>query len=519
MIGKNVGIFLAAASIAMTFFFFILVSRFLVKRFLSFCLYHQTPSSAVQEKPQDRKPCIKKPSYLTSPINVKSSGSATIPIYLSKLRGPGGFTLNFRVFSPPSFEREIPKVDMYGAINFVRTGNVRTFVPTGSRRLLVINYREMSLAMYAPKRVKETTKPNRKLLNGNSLLFSKQSPDHNGGINISTRKKMDRGVGFDVQEHGEDDPWDTRQFNPEPTFCHTLREVVSVVAAPPRHGGIIKITSCSGARPTALRSSGRGLLKKKYANEELDQQGQSGRTSTEFAKKYCQGVDDCLVFSTPEDRQEEFIFQTPCEAAEFQYIIMLLRAAGKEIFYLYETLEVIGKLFSKVPEDQSRMENVVSSGVMVDDAWQCLREIPMLRKGLYQFRLFSQFDEVNGIELNDNEITISKRQLNRQSLGPVDFFSLFSPPLPMKQSIPVPCPTPCAKHEYQWYLTRGGIGCHYFYLYSVSTLLRRVRKASLYISAYVWMRKIISRSEVLRKLCSCKVVSCKPTSKNAAEKM
>ena len=482
------------------------------------------------------------------------------PIYLvSPPRGPMGTTLTFRVFTPPSFEKEIPKIDIYGAIQFVRTGTVRTFVPTGSKRLLVINFQQMTLAVYVPKTVKKK-KVNKKLqknkkeedstTDGGSL-FSNESNSitqpsvpkrrlSTPGINIShisTRRilidEQEQSVDVDESEKA----WDPRNFKSDPALLVGLDELVSITAIPPRHGGVIEISSrvetCNknvssknggdpggserkkkvknatkSSRPTGDKRAS-SPMKQSLQRTELNKlqtniAGHSRRESegddctsecvstaldetdnkkSGKDKKSGKAVDDTSV----QDRQDEFVFSTPRDASEFQRIILALRTVGREISYLYETLEVIQSSPKDPLEDENETSHTfVPPGVALDDAWRSLNEIPILRKGLSRYK--EGYDGINVPILEESEHD------GADLMGLVDFFSLFLPPLPTN-SLAIPSTTPCAKTDSMFegnpdLMPTSGIECHYQRLCFISALQRLVSRAALYVRVYAWTRII-----------------------------
>mmetsp|Transcript_15386 Transcript_15386/g.33354 ORF Transcript_15386/g.33354 Transcript_15386/m.33354 type:complete len:676 (+) Transcript_15386:115-2142(+) len=506
-------------------------------------------------------------------------------IYLSPPRGPSGKTLTYRVFTPPSFDKEIPKVDMYGAINFVRTGKVRAFVPTGARRLLVINLHEMTLAVHVPrvmKKKKPSKSQRRKVMNrelnsssGVSSLFSDYdhaaSPSGRisqpGGINISIKKATNVNYGLNKVDPGNvedsEDAWNSQNFDPMPTILHRLDDLVSVTAVPPRHGGVVEIISrnpfvrsdrdkipnakpsklnggSAGRKPVGQWSVSQGIQQTLQQTEcgsvtnycwldQVEPSVKNGATDTTTgligdhiggtATNIAEDNDRTSQFSAGE-RRDEFIFRTPCDAAEFQRIIMMLRTAGREISFLYESLEANQAPLEVSPEEMRRTKEAThtffSPGVALDSAWHCLNEIPILRKGLYHFHLSFQFKEriVDRIDSNNNGIpydhsnwkTLLRKagthQKQRPLLGLVDFFSLFVPPLPVEDSHAIPYFTPSAKTDLfennpELILTRG-IEWHYQRLSFVSALQRLVSRAALYVRVHAWSR-IISHDGYLHK--------------------
>ena len=408
------------------------------------------------------------------------------PLYLSPPRGSSEQTLTFRVYAPPSFDKEIPKVDFYGAMKFVRTGQVRTFVPTGSRRLLVINFQEMTLSVHMPKVVKESTMQIRKVKRENkNLLFdndtnnSTERTTHRGhGINISTRRITDENYGRDVskQEIDDEDVWTVKKFCRKP-IIYNLCDLVSVAGVHPRHGGVVQIMSHVGYNT----NSGDPF---NHLKEENSLEG------------FLNNAD-----LPPADRRDEFIFQTPRDAAEFQRIVLLLRTSGRDISYLYETLEEMGRLSDDKQHIEELKGTFLSPGVMLEDAWNCFNKIPVLRKGLHQYHLLNEVEDdtdfsigktagyTNRTIFKEKEELADHQQETRTVLGPADFFMLFVPPLPNIESLSAPYSTLCARSgpdcsDFAGRFLTSGVEYHYQNLYFVSALQRLVRRAACYVRAY-----------------------------------
>ena len=428
-----------------------------LKFFLSFCLeLHNHQPKLCHNKARGSK---SKAVFLIPPIDEEKNGGD--PMHLSH-EGPKGATLTFHVFAPPTFDKEIPKVDMYGAINFVRTGNVRTFVPIGSRRLLVINLQKMTVEVYAPKpnfQHQKETKQQNSSTELRLLLFSERCLSGNigggEGINISTTRKVDDSVGVKICR-SDTARWNTGNFDTNPTVRYILHDLESVAAVPPRHGGVVEVISRLRACPTGICLH-----------------------SSEWGGKY---QDNKLHTGDNHDavpRRDEYIFITPREAAEFQRTFVLLCMAGREISHLYETLEAVG--LAAAHKTQTAF---ASCGVELDDAWECFKEIPILREGLHQFYLWKKSNS-----------TSTKMKLAAPSssmfLGLVDFISLFSPPLPTKLSLSAPYSALCAKLDPDLQFSTKGIECHYQHMHFVSSLKRLVRRAALYVRLFTWTRNIL----------------------------
>jgi len=178
------------------------------------------------------------------------------PKHLPPPRGPTGTTLTFRVYAPPSLDKEIPKVDLVGAIDFLKTGKVRTFVPLGAKRLLIINFRDMTLEMYMPKqgknkrsRAKELQQPTAFSPDGSIQTINTHGNIHYekhglkvSGINISTKRLAPmEGLGTKLRESEGSSDWDPDCFETKPHICHPLNELISVSALPPSYSGTIEI--------------------------------------------------------------------------------------------------------------------------------------------------------------------------------------------------------------------------------------------------------------------------------------
>lgn len=484
------------------------------------------------------------------------------PAHLSPPRGPAGTAVAFRAFAPPSFDddgKEIPKVDVQGLVAFVRTGKVRQFAPRGSLRRLVIDFREMTLAVYVPKQVKRKKRNDRSASDRRNILLSNNRRP--SGIQISTSVRGLSGAKFGGEEDDADDDvevrddesWNPRHFESKPASVRRLDDLVSVAAVPPRHGGVLEISSRSavlGQKPTGTADSERKKSQKdkrygrkgngrprptprkkpslggtgseedetenmQFGSEEHDRRGfgcvevGSPRESTGDESEIVGSATASSMSERGMMRAEEFAFRTPRDAAEFQRIILALRAAGREISYLYETLEAIPPLEIHPGEGEGTNEATsvfASPGVVLEDAWRCLKEMPSLRKCMQQFQLLSgrPEDEPDALfawsgneipDVEDGRAMLPQTDGRRTLLGLPDFFRLFVPPLSAKGSCAVPCFTPCAKAESSAFesdadVRGGGIERHYHRLRFVSALQRRVSRAALYVRAYASARVI-----------------------------
>lgn len=199
------------------------------------------------------------------------------PLHLPHPVGPTGTSFCFHVYAPPSVDKEIPKVDLVGTLDFLTTGKVRKFVPIGAKRLLVVNLQEMTLEMYVPRRGRKYKKnmkkkgnlsPNHAIKNNknrqvDSSTIASLSDDttkasrtlKSPGINISTKRLVIEN-NIDEEEEDVDDVdfeaddkeevWGPRHFEAAPKTVLKLDDLISVSAlSPNRQGGVIEILSCS----------------------------------------------------------------------------------------------------------------------------------------------------------------------------------------------------------------------------------------------------------------------------------
>ncbi|EJK45730.1 hypothetical protein THAOC_35641 [Thalassiosira oceanica] len=203
-------------------------------------------------------------------------------------RGPHGNTITFYAFSPSVVE-DIPKVDVYGALQFARTGKVRTIKPTGSRRMLWDQH-PRSLA-----------------------------------ISITDRKA---------------DSMDS--FETKPFSVLSLDKIVSIAAVRPRYQGVLEILSLgtckqpgstTGAADTADWTAADDSRRKGEGKGQ--RQGKGLKVTKEKASSQ-----DCINEARYE--HQEVVFCSPREAGQFQRIILGLRSVGRETLALYEALELSG---------------------------------------------------------------------------------------------------------------------------------------------------------------------------------
>ncbi|KAL9180515.1 hypothetical protein ACHAXT_010968 [Thalassiosira profunda] len=485
------------------------------------------------------------PSYLAS-----SADDAAIiggdPSCLPPLRGPQCHALVFRAYTPPNVAGEIPKVDLYGAVNFVRTGRVRTYVPKGARRLLRVDVRGRTVGVHAPKVAKK--RRNRRAAGRKERRSGEAAAETNGGqraggIQISARRlsfhpedlnEADDGLEEDMVENEAD--WDPRNYEDTPALLLDLDELISVSAVSPRSGGVVEIASRSKAasprkKPTAREDGGMdearrgkidkgaGLVKgssKKGKSGSVRQQKKAPKLEELNEERLCPKKTETNKGSGPDyvakslderdgtgdtspvghgQQRNEFAFSTPRDAAEFQRVLMALRVAGREIAWIYEALETLQP--SLPPSDKTNLDGdardvFASPGVRLDDAWGSLREMPILRRGLdrvgHLVRVEEQKRATGGI-LHDGTGEAPTPLL----LGIVDFFSLFLPPLPENGPAILPGMSPCARPGS---LIRGrngatGIEWHHERLGFVLALTRLVSRAALYVRTYVSTKNIV----------------------------
>ena len=303
-------------------------------------------------------------------------------------RGPHGNTITFHAFSPSVVE-DIPKVDVYGALQFARTGKVRTIKPTGSRRLLVIDLQRRTLSTHM-QFLRKTSQ-----LKSESKMFceppdmAKSTPRASG---ISTRGLLES----TIPDRKSDNPG---PFDPKPFSVLSLDKIISIAAVRPRYQGVLEILSMGTCKP--------GSTADRTAADD-SQRSNNPKVSKEKASQDCEARFE----------HQEVVFCSPRDAAQFQRIILGLRSVGRETLALFEALELSGNA------------NFVQRGVKLKDALKvCSTIIPDIpRPALSQKRpsLADPMDEQSGIE----------------RIGFADFFLLVLPPL-QKDSVAVPTFTPC----------------------------------------------------------------------------
>lgn len=559
------------------------------------------------------------------------------PLHLPHPVGPTGTSFCFHVYAPPSVDKEIPKVDLVGTLDFLTTGKVRKFVPIGAKRLLVVNLQEMTLEVHVPRRgrkykKKKKGKPNANyaMKNNNrqvdSSTIASLSDDttkasrilKQSGINISTKKLViEDNIDNEEEEDADDvdfeaddkeELWSPRHFEAAPKTVLKLEDLISVSAlSPNRHGGVIEILSYSPKDESKLKRVPTGNQKEispmgnltQTMEDNIELPPQKSKTfrrpsllsdnreeladvakmeewwrgsnhplparnsATSFVAKRRNedaaelieesvivgaGIDEAtdadeVSIAPAEVCNDEFVFRSPRDAAEFQRIVMALRTSGKEIHHMYETLETLqanSEAHYPVIEKQRRnakkkiknsntakeVLRFVSPGVALDDAWRCLNEVAVVNAGLRQYRLYSRMKSDNDDDIiaaaasnveskedakddngsnNDEDKEVQKRKElyehyrhRRTLLGIRDFFSLFVPPIPL-DSPAVPCSSTCIASESS--LERdckfSAVEVHQLRLRLASALQLRVGSAALYVRAYARAKSVVHEGWVL----------------------
>ena len=423
------------------------------------------------------------------------------------VKGPAVTTQTFYVYAPPSIDKEIPKVDIVGTMKFVKTGKVRNFVDEGARRLLILNYQDMTIELYAPKS------------SGNSQKSTSQQkiekrnkpkkPRHSGINLMSSRNLMD--VQDDESEDSDDDDdvkaWDRTNFESRPKVVVLLSELISITAAPPpSHSSVLEVSYNKLSRSKVKKTT--SPLNGSDAKHQPTRSNYDIDTTDESSEFEEQSMSDSVQFGEETKktkivrRRNEFAFLTSQNAAEFQRIVLALKSSGKDISQLYELLEELHVNsdchFPQLQPITSRnVPQFCPAGVALDDAWRCMNEISSLREGLLQYYMNSRHthSEHNDLisaaaadtkeEVSEDTTNFQKRiaefySSKRTLIGIVDFILLFVNPLPLTAQ---PYMTPCGATS-DALTTTNGIELHHERLTGSLLLQQVVQKASAYILAY-----------------------------------
>jgi len=317
-------------------------------------------------------------------------------------RGPHGNTITFYAFSPSVVE-DIPKVDVYGALQFARTGKVRTIKPTGSRRMLVIDLqrRTLSTHMQLPRKSSQKSE---------TRLFCEPPDITKSTSGISTRGLL--AISITDRKADYTDSFETKPFS-----VLSLDKIVSIAAVRPRYQGVLEILSLgtckqpgstTGAADTADWTAADDSRRKGEGKGQ--RQGKGLKVTKEKASSQ-----DCINEARYE--HQEVVFCSPREAGQFQRIILGLRSVGRETLALYEALELSGNT------------NFVQRGVKLKDALNVCSFIPGVPRPTMLQKRPSLAEPMN-----------EKSDIER--IGFADFFLLLLPPL-QKDSVAVPTYTPC----------------------------------------------------------------------------
>ena len=468
----------------------------------------------------------------------KMDGSMPLP----PLKGPAVTSWTFHVHAPPTIEKEIPKVDLVGTLQFVKTGKVRTFVHKGSRRLLVVNFQNMTMELYVPKPSDAMSKsPIDQKAKKGSRNKNKASERHSGIHLMSTRNIMDMedDVSSDEEEENDEKAWDKNNFNSKPAVIVKLSDLISVSAATQNHSSVLEVsykaaTAKMNNPKTNPESIGSTISRVTTPQESCNNDEETLAES--YAEDIHSMVDssisqDCIENSRKaksHERRREFAFLSDRDAAEFQHIITSLRTSGVSMSQLYEMLEelhvnsdayypeispslhVIKR--PKDTEDFNSLEAVQfrAAGVALDDAWRCMHEIPFLREGLLQYhhQAYSKFTSkhdnmiataaANGSyeeEISGDKKTNYRKKLaefygsKRCIIGIVDFIFLFVNMLPPTA---VPYRTPCGACEDDMGSdAKDGIRVHHQCLRNTLLLQQLVGRASVHVVAYCKAKLVV----------------------------
>lgn len=270
----------------------------------------------------------------------QSSTFVRLPYY-----GPSVTTLTFRAYAPPSIDKEIPKVDIMGTLQFVKTGKVRTFVHQGARRLLVVNFQDMTVELYFPKPLSdEATKkqshdktkrgPNRE------NKKNRQSGIHLMSTRNLTDMQKDESDDSDDDQDGEN-AWDRENFQANPMSIK-LSDLVSVSAEYPDQSSVLQVMYKlrTSKVKTSTSTNEEITSRPKQQNPPINDDGSldgSDSSSMMCSMDYIDG--DAKKAKLTVERQSEFAFLSPHEAAAFQHLVIALRTSGEELSQLYEMLE------------------------------------------------------------------------------------------------------------------------------------------------------------------------------------
>ena len=460
-------------------------------------------------------------------------------IPLPPLQGPAVTSLTFHVHAPPTIEKEIPKVDLVGTLQFVKTGKVRTFVHKGSRRLLIVNFQDMSMEVYIPQ-------PSDTMTNQPVGQKAKKKPKHKNKISdkqsgihlMSTRNLMALEDDDSDEEDEEDDEkaWDKNNFKSRPSLIISLSDFISVSAATPSQSSVLEVSykvaaskvKTTKAYPGSNSSAmARAISSQESSNNDDETLAESSACADEIHSVIESSNDHGNMESSKKtrtvERCREFAFLSPHDAAKFQHIVMSLRTSGVAISQLYEMLEELHvnseayypEILPSVrctkrlkdTDDVKSLEAVRfrPAGVALDDAWRCMHEIPCLREGLLQYhqhayREFSSkhddmivtaasdssHEEAGGEKTNYRQKMAEFYGTKRSVIGIVDFIFLFVN-LPPSTAVPHSTPSGASDIALKDDLgsdVKSGIHVHHQRLKGSLLLQQLVDRASVYVVAY-----------------------------------
>jgi hypothetical protein len=493
-------------------------------------------------------------------------------IRLPDIKGPAHTILTFRAYAPPSIDKEIPKVDLVGTMQFVKTGKVRTFVPQvrlvmmfllvtsdvdhiimlmlcfwfvpqGSKRLLVVNFQDLTIELYLPKQSDVVqSKPKRQQEKKVPKHGRRKKSRHShSGIHLMSERNLiemqdDESDESDDENLDDEKAWDRKNFEPRPAVVILLSELISVSAVPPIESSVLEVSykvatskvkksNSETYRATPVESPNKddGTLEESSAvAEENSTMMGSSADLIEI------DVERVKTTRSSIERRVEFAFLSPHNAAEFQRIVMVLRTSGRDLSHLYEMLEEFhvnseGHFPQQLPSKYSKKSFKVAygeehyydapqfcpAGIALDDAWRCMNEIPNLRMGLLQYhqysynKIASKYDDLivtaaQEEESGDDETNGRKRiaefySSKRTLIGIVDFIFLFMNPLPLSAISYV---TPCGASDVTLVDdldgdVRRGINLHHQRLESSFLLQQLVSKASAYVVAYYRAKLVV----------------------------